>query len=392
MKLAFYYHITIAKRQDGNWTPSFQGVFIDALASKVQTLYLVMHMAGLKDESEADYRIKSKNIIWVNLGLKTPAWHRDIFYKSILKEKLKEIKSVDNVLVRSPSPLAPYFKRYLHDSKLTFLIVGDYSESVEQTYPKSVRAWLINRYLTYNDWRFRLAMKTTDIIVNSPALLEKYQGKSKSINLIKTTTLSESDFFYREDTCLGNEIKLLYTGRIDPLKGLFELVEALSILRKEKFNVSLYIVGWEPKNEKLVESELISFSKKIGVRDYLFFPGRRSVGPELNAMYRMADIYCIPSYEEGFPKTIWEALANGLPVISTLVGGIPQYLVNGEEAILIQPKKVDELHYAIRQVIKDVGLRKKIISNGIRKANEVTLEFQTNKLLGFLKENEKTEN
>jgi glycosyltransferase involved in cell wall biosynthesis len=101
----------------------------------------------------------------------------------------------------------------------------------------------------------------------------------------------------------------------------------------------------------------------------------------------MADIYCIPSYEEGFPKTIWEALANSLPVISTLVGGIPEYLINGEEAILIEPKKVDELHYAIKQVIENKSLREKLISNGIKKAKEVTLEFQTNMLLEFIKKN-----
>jgi glycosyltransferase involved in cell wall biosynthesis len=387
MKLAFYYHITIAKRQDGNWTPSYQGVFIDALASKVETLYLLMHMAGGTDEGEADYRLKGENIIWVNLGLKTPAWHRDIFYKSILTEKLKEIKGVEYVLVRAPSPLAPYFKRYLPNSTLSLLIVGDYAESVEQTKPRSLREWVINRYLTYNDWRLRLAMKSTDVIVNSPALLQKYQSKTKSINLIKTTTLSENDFFYKQDTCTGGDIKLLYTGRIDPLKGLFELVEALSILRGKKINVSLYIVGWEPKNEKIVENELIEFAKKMRVQEFLFFPGRKPVGSELNAMYRMADIYCIPSYEEGFPKTIWEALANSLPVISTLVGGIPEYLINGEEAILIEPKKVDELHYAIKQVIENKSLREKLISNGIKKAKEVTLEFQTNMLLEFIKKN-----
>src|SRR5659263_90483 len=113
MKLAFYYHITIAFKNNNIYCPSFLGVFIDSLAINVDELYLIMHQANSRESEEADYALKSNNIYWINLGFKTPAWHRDIFHRMFLKEPLKKINNCNALIVRSPSSLAPYFPRYL---------------------------------------------------------------------------------------------------------------------------------------------------------------------------------------------------------------------------------------------------------------------------------------
>jgi hypothetical protein len=75
MKLAFYYHIPLVQENKALKVPGYLGVFIDALANEVDELHLVMHQARPHESAEADYTLKSKNIIWVDLGLKTPAWH-----------------------------------------------------------------------------------------------------------------------------------------------------------------------------------------------------------------------------------------------------------------------------------------------------------------------------
>lgn len=386
MKLAFYYHIPVVLNQGSVLLPSYLGVFVDSLANEVETLYLVAHQARPQEAAEADYRLKAGNIVLVDLGLKTPAWHRDLFHKKILKTTLKQIEACDVFLVRSPTPLSPYFKRYLNRTRLVYLVVGDYAESVEQTHSMSLRSWMINQYLLRNDNMFRKAMRSTDVIVNSPALYKKYAPVARSIGQIKTTTLSAADFYERTDTCLNPEIRILFTGRIDPLKGLFELLEAFSRLISDKVNASLHIVGWETDPQKPVEKQLREKAEALQLSGKITFHGRKTVGPELNEMYRMGDIYTLPSHEEGFPRTIWEAMANALPVIATTVGAIPEYLTNGVNAFLISPKQVDQLYEAITRLIGNPALRQQLIRGGKEIARENTLEIQSQKLVAILKQ------
>jgi glycosyltransferase involved in cell wall biosynthesis len=385
MKLAFYYHITLHLQNHQLSLPGYLGVFIDSLAHEVEELYLVMHQANSNESKGADYVLKSNNIHWINLGLKTPVWHRDIFHRRFLKNSLAEIDNCDALIVRGPSPLAPYFHKFLSNQKLVFMVVGDYMESVEQWKLKSIREWVELQYLKYNDYLFRKAMRHTDIMVNSPVLFSKYKDIAKSIHQIRTTTLSSDDFFERIDTCQRELTELLFTGRIDPLKGLFELVEAVSILRKEGTNVRLNIVGWESDDDKPVEQELRLKIAKLGIVDFIIFHGRKSVGHELNKMYRMADIYVLPSHEEGFPRTIWEAMANGLPVITTDVGGIPAYLKHVENVYMIKPKDAVLIAGAIKAMITDQDLRQRLIKNGMEIARENTLEIQTKRIVDIVK-------
>jgi glycosyltransferase involved in cell wall biosynthesis len=377
-KLAFYYHIPVWKNGDDLFVPSFLGVFLDELASRVQFLYLCLHEHG--EKGEADYSIKSKNIIIISLGLKTPAWHRMIFHKQILAKKLNEIKQVDFFIVRSPSPLAPFFSRYFDLSKIVFLVVGDYAEGRKQMEKKNLRAFLINGLLKWNDYLFLNEMKRTAILVNSPALFQKYQPIALSTSQIKTTTLSEKDFYERLDTCEGDILKLLFTGRIDLAKGLVELVLALAELNKTEKKYTLDIVGWEARKEQPVQKLLLDLAKQTGQEKHLTFHGKMSVGEELNRMYRQSDIYIIPSYHEGFPRTIWESMANSCPVIASKVGSIPYFLKDGE-ALLIEPKNIDQIVEAVKNVVSNTSLRQTLIKKGYEIAKTNTLEFQTNELL-----------
>lgn len=382
MVIAFYYHIPVFKKGGQFFVPSFLGVFIDSLASSVDTLFLVMHEVNV--QNEADYYLKSSNIKFVSLGLKTPAWHRMIFHKKILAEKLKQITEADFFLVRSPSPLAPFFGNYFDFTKIVFMVVGDYAEGRKQMEKKTFRSFMVNGLLKWNDYLFLNEMKRTKIIVNSPALFQKYESIALSISQIKTTTLSARDFFKRADTCQGKLIRLVFTGRIDLAKGLVELVSALAELNKIEKKYTLDIVGWEAQNEQPVKKQLLELAKQNGQQNQLTFHGKMSVGEELNRMYRQSDIYIIPSYHEGFPRTIWEAMANSCPVIATNVGSIPVFLENEQDAILIAPKSINQIVDAVENLVSNSVLRKRILENGYLLAQSNTLEIQTKILVNKL--------
>ena len=177
---------------------------------------------------------------------------------------------------------------------------------------------------------------------------------------------------------------MLYTGRIDPAKGLFELVNAVKELIVRGYNIRFNIVGWEDGKNQPVEKALLNKAFELGIEENFIFHGRKTVGEELNHFYRMADIYVIPSYHEGFPRTIWEAMANSLPVVATNVGGIPAYLQDGENALLIQPFSVDSIVKAVVSLIEEKNIRQKIISAGLKLAKENTLEIQSKNIVSII--------
>lgn len=383
MKLAFYYHIPICSDIEGIKIPSYLGVFIDALANEVEHLDLVMHQSVVHEINNCDYHLKGLNISWINIGYKTPAWHRAIFHERLLKRKLNGLVS-NYFLIRSPSPLAPYFQYYFEPRNIRFLIVGDYDSGFKSQSNVTYRQLVIKYYLRYNSYLFKKAIRKTPILVNSPALFEKYKSLAPSCQLIGTTTLTDKDFYEREDTCIGEVVKLLYTGRIDLQKGLLEFVTVTAEMINEGFPLELHIVGWEDKSNRPIETFLKAKASEFGISELVFFHGKKKVGEELNLFYRMADIYVIPSYHEGFPRTIWEAMANSLPVIATEVGAIPELLTNEVHAVLIPPKDVLALKNSILNMVENNKMRKTLIRNGRNLATGQTLDILAKKMIQAL--------
>ncbi len=386
MTIGYYYHIPVYSKNKLVFVPGYLGVFLDALASEVDVLYLFMHEGNQQKQAEADYELQQKNIIFINLGPTSPAWYRHLFHKKILKHITPFAENCAAIIIRSPTPLAPFFKKYVTKPTLFFMVVGDYLEGAKQFKIKGIRDWLMIQYLKRNDFLFRQAMRTTNVLVNAPALLNKYKNISATIHLIKTTTLTKNDFFERSDTCKNKLIQILYTGRIEAAKGLFELVTAVAELKSNNLNVQLNIAGWEADNNKAVEKALLDKALELKILNRIVFHGKKKIGEELNAIYRMADIYVLPSYHEGFPRTIWEAMANSLPVVATRVGGIPDYLTHEENVLLVDPKNSNDLAKSIEMVITNKLLRMKLIENGYALAQNNTIEIQTNNIVKIIEQ------
>lgn len=389
MKLGFYYHIPVNSISKKLKIPAYLGVFLDALAKEVDKLILFMHKANEDDVKYCDYVLRSHNIEYCSLGAKTPAWERFLFPWRTLKKIKNKITECDTLLVRAPTPLAPaFYNQFREKTRLIYLIVGDYVDGAKYLNQPLWRKIPIIILSNINDRQLSRVAKHTITLVNSQKLYEKYKLVTPDLHLVKTTTLSDDDFFYREDTCQGDEVKLLYTGSLSFAKGLRELIDAFAILYQKRENISLHLVGWDYDPGKSTEKYLKSQTEKYGIANKIFFHGYKTVGPELNAMYRMADIYIIPSSHEGFPRSIWEAMANGLPVIATAVGSIPYYLTNNESAILIEAKNYQAIAVAVEALLIHSDLRKKLITNGYLLAKEHTLDKQVKNMITILKKNQ----
>lgn len=375
MRLGFHYHIPAEQRADGIYTPGYLGRFIDSLAIHCEQVVCFQHSPRSSQRAQLDYRMLSKNIQLVDLGP-----HCSVPRRTLLSGKYAQLLNawrgqLDAMLCRGPSPLTPAFATKARSLGIptALLIVGSNVEGIDDLPQARWRKELIRALNHFNQWRLDRAAITSLTFVNSRKLYDQYQGKVPLLVETRTTTLSEQDFFARVDTCQEHPTRLLYTGRFDRAKGLLEIVEALALLVAEGHDLVLDLVGWDDSGTG-VEAELQTYAKKLGVADRVFNHGRKAVGPELFDFYCRADIYVIASKSnfEGFPRTIWEAMAHSLPVVATRVGSIPQFLNDAAE--LVAPADVPALVEGLRHVLADTRHRRGLITKGLQLARQNTLE------------------
>ena len=139
-------------------------------------------------------------------------------------------------------------------------------------------------------------------------------------------------------------------GRLSPEKGHEVLVEALGMLRDERSNIHAAIAGEGPSGWELDEQVRANGTGRV-----VHLLGHRSDVPALLAA---ADMFALPSHREGLPLALLEAMASGLPVIATDVGGCREVIENGRNGILISPGSPEQMARAIKRLALDEGLRR----------------------------------
>ncbi|HXK40330.1 MAG TPA: glycosyltransferase family 4 protein, partial [Candidatus Paceibacterota bacterium] len=144
---------------------------------------------------------------------------------------------------------------------------------------------------------------------------------------------------------------LLFLGDIGPRKGIYDLIRAMPEIVKSIPQARLVAGG---KGDIKVALQL---ARELGVDDHVLLPGYVS-GPDKYRLLAEAAIYVLPSYNEGVPISILEAMSVGLPIVTTPVGGIPDVIRDGEEGFLVTPGSVDELARRIIQLLSNEDLRK----------------------------------
>ena len=151
----------------------------------------------------------------------------------------------------------------------------------------------------------------------------------------------------------GTQI-LLTVGRLSREKGHRDLIKALTLLRREDRSrkMRLIILGDGPDNQKLRD-----VAKRFAVDNCVTFAGHQS---DVRTYYSLADLMVLPSHTEGSPNCLLEAMAAGLPIVATAVGGVPEIVGAGQAAILVEKENPAALADAIAHVLYDVSLRAQI--------------------------------
>lgn len=358
--------------------PGYLGRFLDELAVHVDHLILFLHEPNPGENINFDYPLQAANTELVLLPQRKSAPYRLLHARKFSKYIKQHHHNIDALMLRGPTPLLPSLANADKSVPAILMIVGDYLAGIDSLPQPAWRKTLIRLMDTFNHREQIKVSRKSLVFVNSKILFDQYDGIANKLFETRTTTLTKQDFFEREDTCQIRPIHLLYTGRMDPAKGLLDIVKALGLLVKQGEDVVLDFVGWPEKNSDILD-QLNSTASQEGVENRIFYHGYKSVGPELFAYYKMADIYLIASQaSEGFPRTIWEAMAHSLPVVATRVGSIPDFIQGAAE--LVEPKNLSALVEGIKRVISNPLLRRSNIEKGFQLAIQNTLEIQVQQM------------
>ena len=144
---------------------------------------------------------------------------------------------------------------------------------------------------------------------------------------------------------------LLFHGRVDARKGVMELLDAVAALVRDGRELRLVVSGIGPDSDAVRDRV-----EELGLGGVVAQTGYAS-HDQAPDVYRRADVFVSPTWSEGFSNTVLEAMASGLPIVSTAVVGVVDAVTDGVEAVLVPPRDVGALTAALERVLDDEELR-----------------------------------
>jgi glycosyltransferase involved in cell wall biosynthesis len=212
----------------------------------------------------------------------------------------------------------------------------------------------------------RLAIGSSDqmiaVSVESARQLRDLTGSMTKIavvpNAIDTSAFNVNE--PRENRPDTDAVRLLFVGAVGKLKGEKDLIKALALLRESEPKLKASFLGYGAEN-------LQAYCEELKVEGLIEFLGAVSMDERIK-FFKKADVFVLPTYAEAMPMSVIEAMAAGLPTISTTVGGIPELIEDGVDGLLYTPGDVETLAEKISFLLEDKDARIRIGKKAREKA------------------------
>jgi glycosyltransferase involved in cell wall biosynthesis len=214
----------------------------------------------------------------------------------------------------------------------------------------------------------RLTVAQADLtFVRDPRIMSERNSTirfSKPISDLDLTGLSATQV---DDPCGKEPITLLFVGKFRKAKGIEYLIRGFALLDQQlDRELRLRLIG-----DGDIKQSLESLAVDLGVREQILFTGYINDPERLQIQFQESDIFVLPSISEGFPRVLNEALAAGLPIVTTRVGGIPAILEQERDALLVNARSEEELADAIKRIILDEDLRRTLVERGRKRSDDL---------------------
>lgn len=201
------------------------------------------------------------------------------------------------------------------------------------------------------------------------ALNDLFMDKSR-VAIINNWTATQEIINVGKNRIINNNInslEILYVGWLEKQKGINELLHSCNDLISD-YNINMKFIG-----DGSLRNNIETYSIEKNIQKNISLLGWLD-DEEIISNLKKADIFVLPSWHEGMPNSLIEALASGLPSISTSVGIIPDYIIDNYNGLLVHPKNQLNLKKTIEKTINDVNLRRKISKNGVLLAEKMFSE------------------
>lgn len=218
---------------------------------------------------------------------------------------------------------------------------------------------LTSNFLNKHLKKYFLKLNTLNL-VQSEDMKDKVEQITDSANVAISPDKGVDLELFRGDsekleiTDCEDEIKILYVGRLSKIKGLDYLIESFKSINEDYPNTNLEIVGDGPIKKHLEKKiDDLGISDRVNIKGYIEYE-------DLPKHYRSADIFVLPSLSEGLSNVLMEAIACGLPVVTTDVGGNRELIKDRRGGYLVPPKNPVSIFKAIEKLIESPELRKEM--------------------------------
>jgi len=187
-------------------------------------------------------------------------------------------------------------------------------------------------------------------------------------------------FSMRDSEPSNTTPRIAVVARVSPEKGHSVLVDAVAILRSRGTEVTVDVVGPEFEDPQVKGYAVDGYGASVrrqaeaaGVADAFVWHGALAP-PRVATVLAEANVFCLPTFAEGLPVVIMEAMARGLPVVTTYIAGIPELAIDHATALVVPAARADLLANALTEVLNDDDLRRRLVaaaSSSVRQHHDV---------------------
>lgn len=237
---------------------------------------------------------------------------------------------------------------------------------------------LFSKFFLIRLFKYVFSDQRTDFIFQNPDD-NSFYNDLKFLNernhvIIKGAGVDETVFLEKKNSVLKGKIRIVFLARMLKDKGVFEFIKAANMLRARYSDIIEFVLvgGIDIFNPSFVsEDQLISLTDST----YLIWLGHQE---NVKKIYESADIVCLPSYREGLPKSLVEAMAVGCPIITTDAIGCRECVDNGVNGFLVPVGDYEILAQRIEELVLDKELR---IKMGHKSREKMIKEMSLSKVI-----------
>ncbi len=217
-----------------------------------------------------------------------------------------------------------------------------------------------------------------------------YIGNGVDINKFNINNTSIDWLGKKKEFGIDSKAKIIcFIGRFVKEKGIIDLIYSFKNILDEFPHAILLIIGDNNANERDLKAkdEVVSLINKFNIKEKVIFVGYRN---DIRDLLAIADVFVLPSYREGMPRSIIEAMAMEKAVVATNIRGCREEVINGKTGYLVPVKSPRNLADAVLKILKNEKLASKMGQNGRVKVEtefneEIVLEKQINKIKQWIR-------